>query len=341
MLRGILYACLGYVALTTVAVAQNPAPEKATLKLGIGSKIQIPYLAVNIAEHKGYFKEQGLTVEFNDFGGGGSDSLKALVSGSVDFIAGAYEHTLYMQARGQTITSVALQNNSFGVVIALSKEKAAAYKSPKDLAGLKMGVTAPGSSSALALSLLLSKENLAADQISIIGVGAGNSAVAMMKSGRLDGEANFDPVITRLVLDGDLVPVVDTRTKAGLDYLYGGPFAGSAISTTPDFIKQNPKTVQAFVNAMVKALHWLQKASVDEIADALPHEFYAGDKEFYKKAVQANREMLSKDGIVTPVLSGNTYRIISSFNESVRNAKVDMAKTYDASFAENANKTLH
>ena len=163
----------------------------------------------------------------------------------------------------------------------------------------------------------------------------------MMKSGRLDGESNFDPVITRLVLDGDLVPVVDTRTKAGLDYLYGGPFAGSAISTTPDFIKSNPKTVQAFVNGMVKALHWLQKASVDDIADALPPEFYAGDKEFYKKAVQANREMLSKDGVVTPTLSGNTYRIISSFNESVKNAKIDMTKTYDASFAENANKALH
>ena len=70
-------------------------------------------------------------------------------------------------------------------------------------------------------------------------------------------------------------------------------------------------------------------------------EFYAGDKEFYKKAVQANREMLSKDGIVTPALSNNTYRIISSFNESVKNAKIDIAKTYDPSFAENANKALH
>ena len=341
MLRGIAFVLLSSIALATPAIAQDTAPEKPVVKLGIGSKIQIPYLTVNIAEHKGYFKEQGLTVEFNDFGGGGSDSLKALVSGSVDFIAGAYEHTLYMQARGQSITSVALQNNSFGVVVALSKEKAAAYKSPKDLVGLMIGVTAPGSSSALVLSLLMSKVNLPADQISIIGVGAGNSALAMMKSGRLDGEANFDPVITRLVLDGDLVPVVDTRTKAGLDYLYGGPFAGSAISTTPDFIKNNPKTVQALVNGMVKALHWLQKASVDEIADALPPEFYAGDKEFYKKAVQANREMLSKDGVVTPALSDNTYRIISSFNESVKNAKIDMAKTYDASFAVNANKAMH
>ena len=161
MLRSIAFVLLSSLSFMAGAHAQNAAPEKPVVKLGIGSRIQIPYLAVNIAEHKGYFKEQGLTVEFNDFGGGGSDSLKALVSGSVDFIAGAYEHTLYLQARGQTITSVALQNNSFGVVIALSKERAAAYKSPKDLVGLTIGVTAPGSSSALALSLLLSKDNLA------------------------------------------------------------------------------------------------------------------------------------------------------------------------------------
>src|SRR5262249_11870365 len=205
-------------------------------------KIQIPYLAVNIAEHKGYFKEQGLTVEFNDFGGGGSDSLKALVSGSVDFIAGAYEHTLYLQARGQTITSVALQNNSFCVVIALSSKRAAATKPPKALGGPKMAVPARGPASPWRLRLFPSKVNLPADQISIIGVGAGNSALAMMKSGRLDGEANFDPVITRLVLDGDLVPVVDTRTKAGLDYLYGGALAGWSISPNPELHQQNTRT---------------------------------------------------------------------------------------------------
>lgn len=204
-----------------------------------------------------------------------------------------------------------------------------------------MGVTAPGSSTALALSLLLSKVGLKDDQLSIIGVGAGSQAVATVKAGRLDGEANFDPVITRLTLDGDLVPVVDTRTKAGLDYLYGGPFAGSAISTTPDFIKTHPKTVQALANGMVKALHWLQTASLDEIANTLPPEFYAGNKEFYKKAVQPNREMLSKDGIVTPALADNTRRILSSFNEGVENAKIDMAKTYDASFAQNANKAMY
>lgn len=339
MRRALLLALIA-AAFATAANAQTATLEKPVVKLGIGGKIQLPYLAVNIAQERGYFKEQGLTVEFNEFKGG-SDSLKALVGGSVDFIAGAYEHTMYLQAKGETITSVVLQNNSFGVVIGLTKELAAKYKSPKDLAGLKMGVTAPGSSSALALSLLLSKVGLTNDALSIIGVGAGSQAVATMKAGRLDGQANFDPVITRMEIDGDLVAVVDTRTKAGLDYLYGGPFAGSAISTTPDFIKNNPKTVQAFANGMVKALHWLQTASADDIANSLPAEFYAGDKEFYKKAVQANREMLSKDGIVTPALADNTHRIIASFNESVNKAKLDMAKTYDASFATKANQAMH
>jgi NitT/TauT family transport system substrate-binding protein len=87
------------------------ALEKNTVTLGIGGKIQLPYLAVNIAQHRGFFKEEGLTVEFNEFQGG-SNSLQALIGGSVDFVSGAYEHTLYLQARGQTITSVALQNNS-------------------------------------------------------------------------------------------------------------------------------------------------------------------------------------------------------------------------------------
>jgi NitT/TauT family transport system substrate-binding protein len=340
MRRTLLLALALLTVFGTAAGAQTASPEKPVVKLGIGGKIQLPYLAVNIAQERGYFKEQGLTVEFNEFKGG-SDSLKALVGGSVNFIAGAYEHTIYLQARGEQITSVALQNNSFGVVVGLTKELAAKYKSPKDLVGLKMGVTAPGSSSALALSLLLSKVGLKDDQLSIIGVGAGSQAVATMKAGRLDGQANFDPVITRMVLDGDMVPVVDTRTKAGLDYLYGGPFAGSAISTTPDFIKNNPKTVQAFVNGMVKALHWLQTASVEQIADSLPPEFYAGDKEFYKKAVAANREMLSKDGIVTPALADNTRHIVSSFNEKLKSAKIDMAKTYNASFAINANQAMH
>ena len=193
-----------------------------------------------------------------------------------------------------------------------------------------------------AIELQSTRETITVGDIFKIRSGGTESIRFEGGSARLDN-IGMDMKAGEIVVEGDCGKSFGRSLSGGNLVLTGecGPFAGSAISTTPEFIKSNPKTVQAFVNGMIKALHWLQKASVDEIADALPPEFYAGDKEFYKKAVQANREMLSKDGIVTPALSGNTFRIISSFNESVKNAKIDMTKTYDASFAENANKAMH
>ncbi|MFL4993628.1 MAG: ABC transporter substrate-binding protein, partial [Microvirga sp.] len=79
-------------ALGPKAFAQG-APEKAKVTLGVGGKPLLYYLPLTIAERKGYFKQQGLEVEINDFGGG-AKSLQALVGGSVDVVTGAYEHTI-------------------------------------------------------------------------------------------------------------------------------------------------------------------------------------------------------------------------------------------------------
>ena len=93
-----LAAGLALAALTAPAFAQNA--EKPKLTLGVGGKQLLYYLPLTVAEKKGYFKEQGLDVEINDFGGG-AKSLQALVGGSVDVVTGAYEHTIRMQAKGQ------------------------------------------------------------------------------------------------------------------------------------------------------------------------------------------------------------------------------------------------
>jgi NitT/TauT family transport system substrate-binding protein len=75
----------------------------------------VAYLPLTIAERRGYFAKEGLDVEINDFQGG-AKALEALVGGSADVVCGAYEHTLYMAAKGIAIKAVALQANSFGLV---------------------------------------------------------------------------------------------------------------------------------------------------------------------------------------------------------------------------------
>ena len=82
--RAVLLGGLGAIAAPYVLRAQG-ALERKDLKLGVGGKALLYYLPLTIAERRGFFKEQGLNVEINDFGGG-SQSLQALVGGSVDVV---------------------------------------------------------------------------------------------------------------------------------------------------------------------------------------------------------------------------------------------------------------
>ena len=64
------------------------------------------------------------------------------------------------------------QGRYAGIVLGMSKERAAAYRSPADLKGMKIGVTAPGSSTNMFVNILLAKVGLKPDVVAIVGVGA-------------------------------------------------------------------------------------------------------------------------------------------------------------------------
>src|SRR3954447_1784272 len=201
MRRAIGWSISVFAVLVIAALAIAPANgqnlEKPKLTIGVGGKPLIYYLPLTIAERNGYFKQEGLDVEIQDFPGG-ARALQALLGGSVDIVSGAYEHTISQQAKGQAIQALVLQGQYSGIVLALPKAKAGAYKSPADLKGMKIGVTAPGSSTNMFVNILLAKANLKPDDVSIIGVGAGAGAVAIVKRGEIDALSNLDPVIAQL-----------------------------------------------------------------------------------------------------------------------------------------------
>src|SRR5688500_4856236 len=131
--------------LTPRAQAQGGPPEKAKLVLGVGGKGLLYYLPLTIAERRNFFKEEGLEVEINDFGGG-ARSLQALVGGSVDVVTGAYEHTIRMQAKGQDIRAVCELGRFPAITVAVRKDKAVQIESPADLGGAKNAATGSGTS---------------------------------------------------------------------------------------------------------------------------------------------------------------------------------------------------
>lgn len=330
-------AALVFVAFSQTAAA-GPV-EVPKLTIAVGGKNLFYYLPLTIAERLGYFKDEGLDVTITDFPGG-AKALQSLMGGSADIVSGSYEHTINMQAKGQSIRAVAVQGRYAGIVLGLSKEKAAQYKSPKDLKGLKIGVTAPGSSTNMFVNALLAKEGLKPDAVSIIGVGATSGAIAAMQKGQIDAIANLDPVINMLEVSGDIVTKVDTRTMEGQKYVYGADFAAGVIYSREEFIQKNPATVQAVVNAMVRALRWIQKATPEQIVATVPPEYYGEQKAMYRVALGKNFSAFSPDGAMTMAAARNVHNMLRTFEPSVQQAgdKIDLARTFDNRFVQEALK---
>jgi NitT/TauT family transport system substrate-binding protein len=312
-----------------------PALEKKSLTLGVGGKALLYYLPLTIAERRGYFKDEGLDVEIQDFAGG-AKSLQSLVGGSVDCVAGAYEHTIRMQAKGQDIRAVTELGRFPAIVICVRKDLAGKIKSAADFKGLKIGVTAPGSSTYIMAAYAMSKAGLKSSDASFIGVGAGASAVAAMKRGDIDVISHLDPVIAKLEADGDVVTLSDTRTEAGTMALFGGSNPAAVVYLKEEFIVANPNTTQALVNAFVKALKWLDKASPDDVAATVPPEYDLGDRPLYLKAVKASQESYSRSGIVPVEGQKSVYSMLKALDPELSGSNVDLSLTFDGRFVAKA-----
>src|SRR5712692_9469673 len=196
-------ALAALIAAWPVFAGAQGALEKKDVHIAVGGKTSLYYLPLTIAEQLGYFKEEGLSVTISDFAGS-SQALRAVIGGSADVVSGAYEHTLNMQPKGQYLQCFVQQGRAPQIAIGIATARAKDYKSPKDLKGLKVGVSAPGSSTHMILNHFISTGGLKPSDISVIGVGLGATAITELRSGQIDAVSNTDPVITKLEQDGDV-----------------------------------------------------------------------------------------------------------------------------------------
>ncbi len=311
------------------------APENAKVALGVGGKPLLYYLPLTVAERKGFFKEEGLSVEINDFGGG-AKSLQSLIGGSVEVVTGAYEHTIRMQAKGQMIQAVCELGRFPAITIAVRKDKAGEIKSAADFKGRRIGVTAPGSSTAITAQYAMVKAGLKPTDASFIGIGGGAGAVAAMQKGEIDIVSHLDPIIAKLEELGLIQTLVDTRTEAGTKALFGGSNPAAVVYLKSDFVAANPNTTQRLVNAHVKALRWLAGATPEMVADLVPTEYHLGDKPLYLKAVKNSLESYSRTGIIPAAGQESTLEMLRLLDPELAGAKIDLAATFDDRFVKRA-----
>jgi NitT/TauT family transport system substrate-binding protein len=325
----ILFSVLALALLPQAAGAQS-TPEKRKVNIATAS-LGLPYLPLIIAQQRKYFADEGLEVEIAAFAGG-SKALQSLMGGSSDVASGAYSNTLTMAAKGQKLVYFVTQVRYPALGIAVSKRVADRYKSPADLKGMKIGVSAPGSSTHMIVNHLLGKGGLTSNDVSIIGVGTSGAAVAAIEKGEIDAIINSDPVMTKLETDNAIRMIADTRTRKGTEELFGGPYPEAGLYATADFIAKNPNTIQALTNAIVRAELWMQKATVEDIAENVPPEHMLGDKALYLASYQKMRESHAPDGQITREGAQIVHDVLAAFLPEVKAANIKVEDTYDNRF---------
>src|SRR6476619_1420261 len=170
---------LGLLLMPGFAAAQS----KVTIAVGGGSCLC--YLPTVLARQLGEYEKAGLAVELDDLKGG-SDALKAVLGGSADVVSGYFDHCVNLAAKKQELQSFVIYDRYPGLVLVVSPKHTNDIKSIKDLAGKKVGVSAPGSSTDFFLKFLLKKNGLDPTSAAVIGVGLGATAVAAMQQGQIE-----------------------------------------------------------------------------------------------------------------------------------------------------------
>ena len=321
------------------AAHAQPQLEKRDVHIAVGGKSALYYLPLTITERLGYFKDEGLNVRISDFAGG-TRSLEAVVGGSADVVAGAYEHTINMQSRRQHFQEFVLTGSAPQITVAIASKLAAQYKSPKDLKGLRVGISAPGSSTNMVINYVAAQGGLKPTDFSVIGVGAGATVVAAIDQGRVDVISQTDPAVTILEKAGKVKVIAETRTPEGTAKIFGGPMPAASLYAPIDFIKKNPNTVQALANATVRALKWMQDASPQQILETVPEEYTLGDKALYLFAYNNVKTAYSKDGYFPEAGAKTTLKALASFNPNIKPAEIKLAETYTNEFVKRAHAKL-
>lgn len=321
--------------LLAAAAAAHAQIEKKDVHIAVGGKSALYYLPLTITERLGYFKDEGLSVRISDFAGG-TRSLEAVVGGSADVVSGSYEHTINMQSKKIQFQAFVLAGASPQISIGIATAKAAGYKGPKDLKGLKVGVSAPGSSTNMVVNYFIAQGGLKPSDISILGIGAGSTVIAAIDQGRVDVVSQTDPAVTILEKEGKIKVIAETRTPEGTEKLFGGPMPAASLYAPVEFLRKNPNTVQALANATVRALLWMQEASPQQILATVPEEYLLGNKAMYLFAYNNVKTAYSKDGLFSEAGAKTTLKTLATFNPAIKPAEINLSATYTNEFAKKA-----
>ncbi|MBI2017049.1 MAG: ABC transporter substrate-binding protein, partial [Candidatus Rokubacteria bacterium] len=224
----------------------------------------------------------------------------------------------------------------FGLVVATAHK--GEIKTVADLKGKTVGVSGIGVASHVLLDYMLKKNGVDPKDVRVVAVGLSTLPPAL-EGGKIVAGMAGEPFFSRLVSKGAAFSMGNMSSLKETLAILGGEYAFSGAITRPDVIQKRPHVVQKVVSALVKASHFIQTKTPEEIAAAVPADL-VGDRAQYIETVRASKEIYAPTGLVTPGGVETVVKVLDSFAVFKPGQKVDVGSTYDMTFVRQAMKDL-
>lgn len=205
-----------------------------------------------IADKRGYFREEGLSVVFTPFNSA-AKMVAPLGAGQLDVGGGSPSAGLYNAvARGISIKIVADKASTppgYGFQPLLVRKDlidSGRFKSLKDLKGMKIAGSAPGSASTSTLNEILKKAGLKTADVERIFMGFPQHVMALQNKA-VDAALTTEPSATKAVQSGAAVKVIGDDEAYPNHQLAVVLYAGS-------FIRDKPEVARRFMRAYLRGV---------------------------------------------------------------------------------------
>lgn len=327
-MRRIVSWAIAIVAALCVAGLAHGA-DVSIMVGGIEKQIYLPAI---LAQRLGYFRDAGIDVELLSEPAG-VEAADEMLAGAVQGVVGFYDHTIQLQSLGKFTESVVQLGVAPGEVELVSSQHPE-ITSIADFKGKRIGITGLGSSTDFLTEYLLQKNGIKLSEVTPVPVGAGDSLIAALAHDQVQAAMTTEPTVSRLLSTGAARILVDTRTRAGSAATFGGEYPASCLYMESSWVQSHKVLVQRLVNALVRALRFIAENDADTIADAVPDDFFVGDRALYVNALRNGKEMYSSDGRMPAGGPATVLSVLGQIRGNLKDKPIDLSKTYTNAFAD-------
>ena len=290
------------------------------------------YAPLYAAISKGFFTEEGITVELTN-GGGADKVMTAVLAGQSDIGLAGPEACIYVYNQGKTDHPVVfgqLTKRDGSFLVGRVKEDF----TWENLRGKTIIGGRVGGVPEMTLEYVMKQHGVIPHVDATVDTSVQfNMMAGAFTGGTADYVTLFEPTATELQNAGKGYIV----TSIGQD---SGEIPYTAFFASGSFVRDNADTVQRFTNAVAQGQRFVQEASAAEVAAAIRDQFPDTDLAVLTTVVQRYKDIDAWNA--TPVMKREALErletVMESAGELTRDQWVDFDKLVNNTFAENAVK---